>query len=125
MNRLTLATVLFLISFAAPVLAADPWTTEEIVLEVAFQAVLAIDWAQTHEIVDRPDKREHNPILGPYPSHRKADELILVASLSHILGTHYLSSKYRKWWIAAWIGVELIAVNYNYKNHIRIVNHRF
>ena len=105
--------------------AADPWSTEDILLETAFQIALAIDWAQTHEIVDRPDKREHNPILGPHPSHRKVDEYFLLASISHLLIADQLSHKYRKWWTTAWIGVQLYVINNNHRVNIRIINAKF
>ena len=105
--------------------AADPWSTEDILLETAFQIALAIDWAQTHEIVNDPKRKEINPILGSYPSHRKVDELILLASLSHILMTNYIPQEHRKLWLEFSIAIELVAINHNHRVNIRIVNHRF
>jgi len=53
--------------------AADPWSKQDIALEVAWQGINLIDYAQTRNMAKDGWRNFHelNPVLGRYPSDSK------------------------------------------------------
>ncbi len=122
-----LVSVFFLLVFVSPpVSAADShttpdrykWTTLDTVLQSAFVAIVIVDWQQTREFTgcrDKyPDKYETNPLLGPHPSAREVNQVIVGSIVVHSAVAYLLPKPYRTVWQAVWIGVEAQAVSANY-----------
>lgn len=80
----------------APCMAADPWSKQDIALEGAVIALLAVDWAQTRYISTHPDQfYERNPLLGEHPSRKNVDLYFAGAVAAHIAITHFLPAIWR------------------------------
>ena len=85
--------VLIAFLFAAPAQAADPWTKEQVALEVAYQVLWIADFNQTKQIAKAG--RELNPYLGCCPSDKEVEEYFLRGALLHLATSHLLPSKWR------------------------------
>lgn len=80
--------------------AADPWTTEQKVLQVAYTALHFADTLQTLQIARQPEKYwERNPLLGKHPSEGKVYGYMAASYAAELLVAHYLASKYRTWFL--------------------------
>jgi hypothetical protein len=91
-----------------PVLAADPCTPTQYVLEGAYQAALLCDWRQTsdfHKTWNRAYQTyEKNPMLGRHPRQATINEMCAMSSIGHVLISEVLPSG----WRTAWQGVSLV-----------------
>ena len=68
-----------------------PLTTNQIVGEVAWQAIHIVDWGQTLDIADNPDRyHEINPIIGRHPSRGRVNMYMGASALLHPLVTYML-----------------------------------
>jgi len=114
------ALVIVFIFLAIPVFA-DDWTREDTYRELGWTALLVVDYGQTMNIAQNPDKfREHNPILDKHPSKDAVRIYMLSAAIIHPVISYYLPPKYRKWWQYISIGVEIGAVGNNFGTGIGV-----
>jgi hypothetical protein len=104
-----------------PVLAADPWSKQDIALEGIYLALKTIDMGQTLDIAAQPDKYyEVNPVLGRHPSKSAVYAYFLTTSLLHIGITNVLPTKYRPWFQGVTIGLSGACVIHNYSIGLRV-----
>jgi hypothetical protein len=102
-------------------LCAEPWTSKQIYLEVACEALMAMDYWQTLNIARNPQKySEMNPVIGRHPSTESVSQYFLSWMIIHPIVTHVLPSKSKdhKWinrenWQYVTIAVEAGAVGKN------------
>ena len=64
-------------------------------LEYAFAAMLLVDYGQTRDIRNHPDRYETNRLLGPHPSDVRIRNYFLTAAVVHPVVTHLLPEQYR------------------------------
>lgn len=112
-------TCLALLLVLAPSAGAD-WSHADTARQLAFTGLLAIDWAQTHEIIRRSDRHELNPILGSDPDRSTTNAYFAAAGIGHYLVSRALPPEYRKVWQYLWIGGQAATVHWNYQMGIRI-----
>ena len=94
---------------------ADEWTSADTKREVAFQALLAIDFAQTRNISAHPDQwYEQNNYLGSHPTIGAVNRYFLVGSVLHAGIAYLLPEKYRAPFQLVTIGIEVGATVHNY-----------
>jgi hypothetical protein len=88
---------------------ADTWR------ESAFLALVAVDWAQTSQALNRnPPFREANPILGQQPSKGKINVFVALGVSAHVGLAWALAPKWRKYFQYTTIGAEAFCVGSNY-----------
>lgn len=93
----TILCLSFLIGCSA--VQVDPWAKADMVREVVYLGVKAIDYGQTMTIANNPDKYyEYNPILGDHPSPEWVTSYFISTAVAHFAIAYVLPSKYRKWW---------------------------
>jgi len=101
-------TVILLLVLALPVTAHafDPWSREDVALEVTWQALHLVDTIQTRQIALNPNKYyEMNPLLGSHPSEEKILIYMAMGTVIHALITHYLPKKCRPYFQGVTIGL--------------------
>ena len=82
---------LFTASGYAKELKFDPYTKEDIALEVVWATFHIIDWGQTLNIADNPQKyRETNPFLSDHPSKGSVNLYMVAWLVAHPLITYVL-----------------------------------
>lgn len=117
MSRFLLSFILFVLLLTSyPGYAADPWSRQDIGLEVGYQLLHVIDWGQTRQIAKQPDKYyEMNPILGEHPSVGRVDAYMALSGLLHVGVTHFLPKEYRPWFQGITIVIKggLVAHNFS------------
>ena len=101
--------------------AADPWGTQDIALEATWQLLHLLDWGQTLDIADHPEKyHEHNPIMGKHPS-RSTVNLYMGAWIPlHIGITYVLPKECRPYWQYVTIGVTGTCVIKNFSVGLQV-----
>lgn len=100
--------------FSSSAFAADPWSKGDIWREVAWQVLHVVDWGQTLNIADRPDKyHEINPIIGEHPSRERVNIVMGTTTVLHVAITHYLPKEWRPYWQYLSIGVSGALVIHN------------
>jgi hypothetical protein len=88
------------------------WTSTNVALAATATAGILIDWSQTNQAMQQ-GWVELNPLLGERPSLRHLTVYNLVV-LSTTLGVGAaLPSRWRTWWFAGIVGVELYAITGN------------
>jgi len=115
--------VTILIIFNKPLYAFDKWSKQDVVLQEIDTVFQVIDWLQTREIATNEDYYEAklaSKFIGSHPSTKAVDVYFLGTLLAKIGITHILPSKYRTYWQAGTIGLELYCVQHNYSIGIRI-----
>jgi hypothetical protein len=98
----------------------DPWTAEDVGLQIVYTAFHVIDWGQTRDIATNPDFIESNIFLGPYPSIGRVNTYFGLTLVGHTVITHLLHQKYRKYWQLLTIGVEATVTRKNYNLGLRV-----
>ena len=94
---------------------ADEWTSADTKREVAFQALWAIDFAQTRNISAHPDQwDEQNNYLGSHPTTGAVNRYFLVGSILHFGVAKLLPEKYRAPFQYGTIAIEVGYVAHNY-----------
>ncbi len=96
--------------------AADEWRAEDIKLEVLYLGLKTIDWMQTRYASTRPEQyHEVNPLMSKHPSDAEVNQYFLATAIGHVVVTHLLPAKYRKWWQYGFITISsgCIANNIN------------
>jgi len=77
----------------------DPWTHQDIMLEITWQALHIVDMGTTLNITDHPDRYwEINPILGRHPSREAVYAYMTASAILHPIIAHYLPVK------TVWLG---------------------
>ena len=77
--------------------ATGGWTKADTARQAAFVTVTAMDWMQTRQIAQNPDKyRELNPILGEHPSTGEVDVYFAAAIAAHTGIAMALPPDYRR-----------------------------
>jgi len=101
--------------------AADKWDKVDYSLLTVMIVTDVLDWQQTRYIASNPDRfKENNPVLGSHPSQRDVDLYFAATCTGQVLIAHYLPTKYRKYWLGLWIGIESGCIVYNNSIGIRI-----
>jgi hypothetical protein len=109
MNKLILT--IFLILIASPALAeykfAQDWHWQDIVLEGAFAAEVAVDLGQTLYIEEHPKEYyELNPFLPRHPTKDQVWGACIIGAGLHAIVSMALPKKYRTWWQGTTIVLE-------------------
>ena len=85
--------------------------------EISFSVLVYLDWRQTVEFTQHPDKYpccfETNPLMGPHPDHERINLVMGGSLLAHAFIATQLPQPYRRWWQFIWIGVEAEVVHSN------------
>ena len=101
--------------------ATDPWTKNQKILQGTSTALHMIDWGQTLNIADEPDKYEEmNPIIGKHPSRSRVNTYFALSGLAKIAIAHIMPSEHRKWWLGFNIMISGYCVQNNYRIGVRM-----
>ena len=132
MDRL-IAIIFAAFLFVATAHAADAdnwsWTKEDTIRQVLATTLTVIDWGQTNDIVERADRVELNPILGPHPSKQAVQNyfltvLVLQPAIARLLPREAtvwgFDIKPRTAWQYLYIGVEWTAIASNFRGGLKI-----
>ena len=96
--------IIFLLFIGCAGYKPTPLTTNQIVGEVAWQAIHVVDWGQTLDIADNPNEyQEVNPLMGKHPSRGKVNIYMASSALLHPLVTYLIPHKWRWYWIGGTI----------------------
>ncbi len=114
------AYVLALLLLVACPAHADEWTTADTAREVTYLALHVVDWGQTLEVSNHPEKyHEHNVILGKHPSRGEVNAYFIATGLLHPVVSYGLRKYTPDGWVQAWqyvtIGIEVGATANNFK----------
>lgn len=129
MKSATLLLLIIVIHFSiptSPVFSSEKpksdrkaWTTADSIAEITFSVLVYLDWRQTIEFTQHPDKYpncyETNPLMGPHPGHERINLVMGGSLLAHAFIAAQLPQPYRRWWQFVWIGVEASVVR---RNHV-------
>lgn len=108
-----LLTVLLVHVLCAGVEASD-WTEADTAREVAYLALHVMDWGQTLDIADHPERfYERNPVLGRHPSRGDVNRYFIITGLLHPVVSYMLPRGWRDGWQYVTIGVEVGCVGAN------------
>ena len=87
------------LAVAVPARAEDwHWTREDVALEAAFVALVAVDWQQTRRWGTQKGFAEMNPLLGESPNRARIDGVCAAAALGHIAVSASLPRSWRRLW---------------------------
>jgi len=112
---------LLIICLPIPVQTADKWTKTELGLQALSTSLQIIDWGQTLDIAEKPDRyREINPLIGEHPSRGRVNTYFAVSVLSNIFIAHLLPSLWRRVWLGSRIMISGYLVNGNYGIGLRV-----
>ena len=102
--------------------AASEFSTEEIVLESVYYATAIIDYKQTIQISENPDKwMETNPLLDNHPSRGEVNRHFALTSLLHWGLSELLSgTDYMRAYQVSTIGWNLKCINNNIEIGVKI-----
>lgn len=112
---------ILIIAFFAPSSAhgAERWTERDTAVEVAFVAIVAIDYSQTRWTLNQPTGEEYNPLLGKHPSQGRLIAGCLASVGLHAAITHVLPREWRTVWQTISIAVEVANVGMNMDRQYR------
>jgi hypothetical protein len=110
------------ILLTAPLMAGDPWSTQDKALECAFVAAMVVDYRQTSEIHHWDHvcnasgyHYETNCVMGRYPKQATINRYFVVSTALQIVVVHLLpSGKWRTMAQAFTLGIEAGAIGHNY-----------
>jgi len=105
-----------LVVLTSSIQADNKWTKTNTIMEVSWIGLHIIDWRQTLQIAENPDRfHERNPILGRHPSVRSVNRFMVIGLVTHISISIILPEKERKFWqVVSLTAVGIIATN-NFK----------
>ena len=93
----------------------ENWSQADTARELTWTALHAVDWGQTLDISDHPERfYEINPCLGEHPSRGKVNRYFALGTIAHPLISGALSPKYRVWWQYVSIGISGGVVIHNH-----------
>lgn len=91
-----------------PSVCFGEWTGEDTAREVVYLGFHVVDWGQTLDIADHPDRwHENNAVLGSHPSRGEVNRYFALTALLHPVVSYLLPRPYREVWQYVTIGVEL------------------
>ena len=113
----------------APLMAGDPWNTQDKILEGAFIATMAVDYRQTSDIrhyrytpaSDGLCHHEDNAIMGRHPKQATINRYFIGSTALQIAVVDLLpSGKWRTMAQAFTLGVEVGAIGHNYTLGLKV-----
>ena len=103
--------IIFLLFIGCAGYKPTPLTTNQVLGEVAWQAIHIVDWGQTLSIADNPDEyKEYNPLIGKHPSRGRVNIVMLAGAVVHPLVTYAIPSEYRAYWLGGTIAASGLCV---------------
>jgi hypothetical protein len=108
MKKLLLAILLLLSSTVAA--ARDEWTTPQIVGEVTYLTLVAVDWRQTMDIRNHLEIREMNGALGSQPDNGRINRYFIATTAVQYVIANHLRSDWRDLWITGGVILEVDTV---------------
>lgn len=112
----TLIIVFIICISSANVFASDSWSKSDIYRELAYIAVLSIDFEQTKSgLANLDGVQESNVFLGERPNNKKINEYVAGMIVGHAIISNHLSSSNRKLFQNITI---IYHANIIYKNHM-------
>lgn len=119
--RVALLIALFL--FPSGVMAFDEWSRVEIGMEAVYVAAHIVDWGQTLDIADNPE-RYHEEVnclcLGEHPSRARVNQVFASALIIQPMIAHVLPHDLRKLWILSGIALEVSCIRGNHSIGLRM-----
>jgi hypothetical protein len=112
--------ILLALLLATTCCASQPWTTQDKVLEGAFDAALLMDYRQTSNMHEQDWRAERNPTMGWRPAQSTINTYFLSAAVLHVVIADQLHGGWRTAWQAVWIAAEVGTVQRNYRLGIRL-----
>ena len=101
--------------------ATEPWTTEQITVQLAHTAVLGANWAQVSDIHRHPGLYATvGNTLGRQPEQSSINLFFAGSAVADALITNVLPSRYRRYWQCLAIGYHVGLVQRNYSIGLRI-----
>ena len=98
----------------------EDWSKADTAREVAWQALHIIDWGQTLDIADNPDRfHELNPLLGKHPSRGQVNRLFVAGAVAHPIAMGMFRPPYRAWLQYVSLGITGVVVTRNYHIGLR------
>jgi len=96
-------------------------TYSDVLLEAIFIGLVLVDWGQTLNIADNPQRyHEYNPILGRHPSRGEVNTYFALAIPLHTVVTYALPQKWRKYWLVGTIVPQAVCVGNNFAIGLRV-----
>lgn len=102
--------------------AADPWSKQDVAMEVAYQVMNLLDAGTTAAIGDSPHYTEVGPakyFVGNNPGEVETAAFFTLTGLLHVGVTHYLPAKYRPYWQGVTVTIQTGYVLNNYQLGLR------
>lgn len=100
--------------------AGEPWTVCDKVLEGTVITSLAIDWGQTLHAQSRR-YAEQNCLMGRHPSRATINQYFVACMVVHALIADQLHGRWRTAWQMTFISVEYHVTSRNFRLGSRIV----
>ena len=103
--------------------AFDEWTKVEIGMEAVYIAANIIDWGQTLDIADNPDRYREEvncAMLGDHPSRGRVNKVFAAGLILQPLIAHVLPHDLRKLWILSGIALEVSCIHGNQSIGLRM-----
>lgn len=119
--RVALLIALFL--FPSGVMAFDEWSRVEIGMEAVYVAAHIVDWGQTLDIADNPDRyweEVNRPLLSKHPSRARVNQVFAAGLILQPLIAHVLPRDFRKLWILSGIALEVSCIRGNQSIGLRM-----
>jgi hypothetical protein len=108
-----------MLSLAAPVKAADPFTDGQVAGLAVLGAFTYRDYKQTLDIKNHEWAYERNVLMGRCPSDNRIRNYFVGMSLAGLAITYALPSEYRKYAITAGLVLEISATQKNKRLGLR------
>ena len=97
------------------------WTMENTLWEGFNVIVQTIDWGQSYNIVNNPDRYyETNKLLGPHPSKKEVDKFFITSIVGHAVISYVLPKDYRQAWQLITLGMHIENAGKNYAIGLRV-----
>lgn len=124
MLKKALATGLVALLLSGPATAGgwfEPWSDGDYARQAVVFGTMYIDWRQSHEIADHPDKyREINPLLGDHPSGADVDRVFLATAIIHSSVVYAMPARWRPAFQWFTVGFETSSIGRNWQIGIRL-----
>ena len=96
--------------------ASLAWSEKDTIWQTAYLATHIADWGQTRDIAGQCESGgyyETNPVIGRCPSKNWVNTYFFTTALLHTGIAHMLPSKYRRWFQAGTLGMQLSYITNN------------
>ena len=97
---------------------AGDWTSTDTAWEAAYLGALTVDCLQARDT--NPRYIERNPVLGPYPSRGKIDNLCALSAIGHLGMSYVLPSDWRRTWQISTVAIELVIIRHQYEIGLKL-----